>query len=129
MLELDELVLALRWYGLPYRPSLTLIMAFRFIPTLVELYQNVQDAHSLRTAGERPVGFFGRILPRLTSVFIQAIRMVPSLAMALETRGLGRRTPRTEWRELPRRRRAASWVTTAAVACLVFIPAAAGLLS
>ncbi len=128
-LELDELVLALRWYGLPYRPALTLIMAFRFIPTLVTLYQDVQDAHSLRSAGERPVGFFGRILPQLTSVFIQAIRMVPSLAMALETRGLGRRTQRTEWRVLPRQRRAVSWAATVFAACLVWIPAAAGLLS
>jgi energy-coupling factor transport system permease protein len=127
-LELEELVLALRWYGLPYSPALTLIMAFRFIPTLVELYQNVQDAHSLRTAGDRPTGFFGRILPQLTSVFIQAIRMVPALAMALETRGLGRRAPRTEWRKLPRRS-TASWLATAAVACLVWIPAATGLLS
>jgi energy-coupling factor transport system permease protein len=100
-LSMDEFVLALRWYGLPFRAALTLTVAFRFIPTLFLLSRGVQDAHALRRAGERPPGFFSRILPQLTSVFIQAVRMIPSLAMALETRGFGRGNPRTEWITLP----------------------------
>ncbi|HUJ76506.1 MAG TPA: energy-coupling factor transporter transmembrane component T, partial [bacterium] len=109
--------------------ALTLTMAFRFIPTIAALYQNVQEAHSLRAAGDHRGGFFRRILPQLTAVFIQSIRMVPSLAMALEIRGVGRSTQRTQWRSLPQGGRPASWVATAALALAVYVPVAFGLLS
>ena len=59
-LEQDELVLALRWYGLPFRAALVLIVAFRFIPTLFSLSRGVQEAHALRRAEEKPAGFFER---------------------------------------------------------------------
>jgi energy-coupling factor transport system permease protein len=122
-LDMDDLVLALRWYGLPFRAALALIVAFRFIPTLFALYRGVQDAHALRRAGERRTGFFARMLPQLTSVFIQAVRMIPALAMALETRGFGRRTPRTEWRLLPAGRRlAVSFVVTGLFAAAAYAP-------
>jgi energy-coupling factor transport system permease protein len=122
-LTMDDLVLALRWYGLPFRAALALIAAFRFIPTLFSLYGAVQDAHALRRAGERMPGFFERVLPQLTSVFIQSVRMIPALAMALETRGFGRGTARTEWRFLPGSRRlAVSFLATGILAVVMYAP-------
>jgi energy-coupling factor transport system permease protein len=97
----DELVLALRWYRLPYRAALSVTIALRLIPTLLALSQNVRDAHTLRRADERRIGFFARTLPQLSSVLIQSVRMIPSLAMALETRGFGRKARRTDWMALP----------------------------
>jgi energy-coupling factor transport system permease protein len=120
---MDDFVLALRWYGLPFRAALTLIVAFRFIPTLFLLSRGVQDAHALRRAGEHPPGFFARILPQLTSVFIQAVRMIPSLAMALETRGFGRSNRRTEWRTLPQGPTVAlSFLAAALLAAAAYAP-------
>jgi energy-coupling factor transport system permease protein len=122
-LEMEDFVLALRWFGLPFRAALPLIVALRFIPTLFLLWRGVQDAHALRRAGGRRVGFFARVLPQLTSVFIQAIRMIPALAMALETRGFGRRNPRTDWRRLPGAARlAASCVVAGIVAAATWSP-------
>ncbi len=122
-LDMNDFVLALRWYGLPFRAALTLIVSFRFIPTLFALYRGVQDAHALRRAGERPAGFFARVMPQLTSVFIQAVRMIPSLAMALETRGFGRANPRTEWRVLPRGRSVTvSFLATALLVAAAYAP-------
>ena len=124
-LSADNLVLALRWYRLPFRGALALMLAFRFIPTLFALSQNVRDAHVLRRASETPTGFFARTMPQLTSVFIQAVRMIPSLAMALETRGLGRGTGRTEWMTLPKGRGVVcSFVVTALLAAAVYAPLA-----
>ncbi len=122
-LEMEDFVLALRWYGLPFRAALPLIVALRFIPTLFLIWRGVQDAHSLRRAGGQRAGFFARIMPQLTSVFIQAVRMIPALAMALETRGFGRRNRRTDWRALPGRRRlAGSFAAAALLAAAAYSP-------
>jgi energy-coupling factor transport system permease protein len=99
-LDMNDMILALRWFGLPFRVSLVLIVAFRFIPSLFALYRNVEDAHALRSGGAGRRGFFRHVLPVLTSVVIQAVRAIPALAMALETRGLGRKGARTAYREL-----------------------------
>jgi energy-coupling factor transport system permease protein len=124
-LDMNELILALRWYGLSYRVSLVIIVALRFIPSLFVVYRNVQDAHLLRRSRGRKAGFFQRTLPVLTSVFIQAIRGIPSLAMAMETRGFGRRGRRSEYRVLPKRSRLiASMGVTVVLAALVLFPLA-----
>ncbi|MGA2976027.1 MAG: energy-coupling factor transporter transmembrane component T [Spirochaetia bacterium] len=100
-LDMNDLILALRWFGLPFRVALIIIVSLRFIPSLFVVYKNVQDAHTLRASRGKKAGFFQRTLPVLTSVVIQAIRSIPSLAMALETRGFGRGGRRTEYRILP----------------------------
>jgi len=124
-LDMNELILAFRWYGLSYRISLIVIIALRFIPSLFVVYRNVQDAHLLRRSRGRKPGFFRRTLPVLTSVFIQAIRGIPSLAMALETRGYGRRGKRSEYSVLPGGRRLAVSMGAAAVlTALVLAPLA-----
>jgi energy-coupling factor transport system permease protein len=98
-IELNELMAALRWFGLPFSLSLLVIIAFRSIPSLGVTFRNVQDAHRLR-AGPLPMRRGGRrrlaaLLPVLTSVLIQAVKGMPVLAMVLESRGFGRSNPRT----------------------------------
>ncbi len=121
-IELDELVLALRWFGLPYSSALVVIIAFRYIPTLGQTYRNAVDAHRLRAASPQAVPGRRRrlraMLPVLTSVLIQAVRGMPVLAMALESRGFGRSGARSTYGELKRGRRFAADLCVAAVITL-----------
>lgn len=101
-LALDDMVLSLRWFGLPYSACLVITVTLRTIPTLGATWHNVMDAHRLRsgsvTAGRRRL--VETWLPVLTSVLIEAVKGIPLLAMALESRGFGRRNPRTSLAEL-----------------------------
>jgi energy-coupling factor transport system permease protein len=99
-ITLDELVLSLRWFGLPYTVCLVVVIAVRTIPSVSATWHNVQDAHRLRADPARQRGrgrLVERYLPVLTSVFIEAVKGIPVLAMALESRGFGRTNPRTEF--------------------------------
>jgi energy-coupling factor transport system permease protein len=99
-ITLDELVLSLRWFGLPYTVCLVVVIAVRTIPSVSSTWHNAQDAHRLRADPTRQHGrrrLVERYLPVLTSVFIEAVKGIPVLAMALESRGFGRANPRTEF--------------------------------
>ena len=149
----EHLALALRWFGAPYNFALTFIIALRYIPSLGATWRAVQDAHKLRSAapvpwpqgldGPRGPGAsrgpdalrapraprrrprWGDYLPVLTSVLIQAVKGIPALAMALECRGFGRRTPRTSLVSLKKGRGfAGDLLVCAAVTVLLLAPAA-----
>ena len=121
----ENLILAFRWFGLPFTFSLILGIALEYIPTILILYSQVQDAHRLRRADAEPVseqahpagrtpagggrsrgeakGLFRRLagaIPVLTSVIVLSVRRIPTLAMALETRGVGRKNRRGSYRSL-----------------------------
>jgi energy-coupling factor transport system permease protein len=121
----ENLILAFRWFGLPFTLSLTLGIALEYIPTILMLYNQVQDAHRLRRAGgvaepeqdrnsgREPAGqrrsrggkkgLFRRLadaIPVLTSVIVLSVRRIPTLAMALECRGMGRKNRRGSYRSL-----------------------------
>ena len=105
--DINNLVLALRWFRLPFRASLVVTITLRYIPYMVNVYSNIVDAHKLRsgTSGkkERRWAYFRRTtktLPVLTSVLIYAIKGVPMLSMALESRGVDRKNPRTMYIQL-----------------------------
>jgi energy-coupling factor transport system permease protein len=96
----DELVLSLRWFGLPYTVCLVIVIALRTIPTVSSTWHNALDAHRLRSDPSQHRGrrkLVERYLPVLTSVFIEAVKGIPVLAMALESRGFGRANRRTEF--------------------------------
>ena len=96
----DELVLSLRWFGLPYTVCLVIVIALRTIPAVSSTWHNALDAHRLRSDPSRKRGrrrLVERYLPVLTSVFIEAVKGIPVLAMALESRGFGRANRRTEF--------------------------------
>jgi energy-coupling factor transport system permease protein len=102
-LDLNDFVLSLRWFGLPFSLCLVLIITLRYIPSLGETWRNVRDAHKLRN-GPLQTGKRNKArgwMPLFTSILIEAIKGIPSLAMALESRGFGRKTPRTSYAVLP----------------------------
>jgi energy-coupling factor transport system permease protein len=119
----DSLVLAFRWLRLPFSVSMVLSIALEYIPTIRIIYDQVRDAHRLRLAGEtmearqaansgrtrekgksKPRGKRGHRLaesiPILTSVLILSVRRIPTLAMALECRGVGRKNRRSSFHSL-----------------------------
>jgi energy-coupling factor transport system permease protein len=104
-LPLDDLVLGLRWFRLPYAACLVIIVTLRTIPSLAGTWRNVLDAHRLRSG---PVAeatrrrIVAKYLPLLTSLLIEAVKSIPALAMGLESRGFGRRNPRSAFAELKR---------------------------
>ena len=103
--SLDDLVLSLRWFGLPYTFCLVVIVALRTMPSLASTWHNVLDAHRLRSgppATRQRKKIVETYLPVLTSLLIEAVKGIPVLAMALESRGFGRRNPRTVYAELKR---------------------------
>jgi len=121
----EDLILALRAYGLPFSAGMVIGVALQYIPGLKALYAQVQDAHRLRLAqgaGERTSGWRGlrRLLPLLTSVLILSVRRIPGRAMALELRGGGRGGKRTSLRRLPGGAPLArDWAITALVTALL----------
>ncbi|MDC7225609.1 MAG: energy-coupling factor transporter transmembrane component T [Spirochaetales bacterium] len=101
----ESFILALRSLGLPYRAALTVTISLRYIPDMFNTYHRITDAHKLRTAGTgRENGGFrhrlGSLFPVLISILIHAVKTIPSLAMALDSKGLGRANPRTSCRKL-----------------------------
>ncbi len=121
-LRLEELVLALRWFGVPFPAALAVTVTFRYIPFLAGTWHEVKDAHRLRGAKTGPG-------PILTAVMVKAVKTIPALAMALESRGLGRTGRRTSLVALPSTRRfllhaAAVVVVCAAILLLLLLPAA-----
>jgi len=100
--ETEAFVAVLQWYGLPFRAGLVMGLALRWIPSMMGLYRSVEEAHSLRVSEARSgragaIRRVQRVIPALTSVLIQSIRQIPALAMALESRGVGRLERRTTW--------------------------------
>ena len=109
--ETSAFILALRAFGLPYRAALTVTISLRYIPDMFSTYSRITDAHKLRTAGIECGGRglrghksfrsrLSRLLPVLISVLIHAVKSIPSLAMALDSKGFGRRNTRTSCRKL-----------------------------
>jgi energy-coupling factor transporter transmembrane protein EcfT len=63
-------------------------------------------------------------MPLFTSILIEAIKGIPSLAMALESRGFGKKTPRTSYAVLPAANRfAADLAIALAVSAVFTVPA------
>ena len=97
--RIDDFILALRYFGLSHRNAVVITITLRYIPYLMSVYENTMDAHKMRlTVNTQLPGKwnfsarFRNLLSVLTSVLIQAVKGIPVLAMALETRGFGRKT-------------------------------------
>ena len=113
-LRLEELVLALRWFGAPFPAALAVTVTFRYIPFLAGTWHEVKDAHRLRGTGTGPG-------PVLTAVMVKAVKTIPTLAMALESRGFGRREHRTSLVALPPSRRFTLHAFAVAAVCAAIL--------
>lgn len=103
--DIETLILTLRWYRVPFSFALVITVAFRYIPYIASLYRSITDAHTLRhpsvSRKRRIRSRFHRLFPILVSVMIHSVKSIPSLAMALETRGFGRHERRSSLHSLP----------------------------
>ena len=96
----DEFIQTLRFFGMPYRLALIISISTSYIPLLLDTYHDAEAAHRLRYTENCPevnrwnfIARFHAILPVLASVLIQAVKNIPTLAMALEIRGVGKAKP------------------------------------
>lgn len=103
----DDFILTLRFFGIPFRFALIISIASRYIPFLLRAHKNAEAAHRLRKTDITPEpgkwNIFAKVkamLPVLTSVLVQAIKNIPVLAMALETRGLNNAVKPTCFRQI-----------------------------
>ncbi|NBK20598.1 MAG: energy-coupling factor transporter transmembrane protein EcfT [Spirochaetia bacterium] len=102
---MTEVMLALRWYRLPYKASLVVTLSFTYIPFIADSFTQITESHRLREGGalEKKRSIFKRLrdlLPTLTSALVVALRSIPFLAMSLEQRGFGRSERRTSYHSL-----------------------------
>jgi energy-coupling factor transport system permease protein len=96
----DQFIQTLRFFGMPYRIALIISISISYIPLLLDTYHDADSAHKLRYTESCPsvsrwnfIARFRAILPVLASVLIQAVKNIPTLAMALEIRGVGKAKP------------------------------------
>ncbi len=98
----SDTILALRWFGMPFKLALTVTISLRYIPYLTGVYGDIRNAHRLRGIyfGERGRKGKTKIFSILVSLMIYAIKRIPTLAMSLECRGVGREGRRTSYLKL-----------------------------
>ena len=99
----SDLILAMRWYRLPYSAALVLSLALRLIPTFAGSFKEIKDSQSLRlpNPGEEEKkrrGYKGAF-PTLISVIVVSVKSISTTSEALELRGYGREG-RTSYRKL-----------------------------
>lgn len=98
--SINYFILTLHWFRLPFKAALVITIALRYIPYMVIIYNNIRDAHKLRGNNYKNRKIWkklGSIFPTLVSVLIQSIKSIPSLSMALELRGIGLSTERSQY--------------------------------
>jgi energy-coupling factor transport system permease protein len=101
--RVEEFTAALRRLGLPYPVSFAFSLAFRFVPTFVDAAYTIIQAQQSRGLDLESGGTLTRIrrhVPLLVPAVIGAVRSTDVLAMALESRGFGASTPRTDYLQL-----------------------------
>ena len=103
--KMDEFMLALQSFHLPYKASLTISLVFRSIPDIFDSFNDIIDSHKLRrgadTKAKKKIGQrLSNLGPTLTSALVVSLRSIPTLAMSLEARGYGLKNKRTQFHSL-----------------------------
>ena len=101
--RVEEFTAALRRLGLPFPVSFAFSLAFRFVPTFADSAYTIIQAQQSRGLDLESGGLLTRIrrhVPLLVPAVIGAVRSTDLLAMALESRGFGASTPRTDYLQL-----------------------------
>ena len=106
-----DLTYAFEWYMYPlklihfpvHEIAMTLSIALRFIPTLLDETNRIMKAQASRGVDFNHGGLFKRfkaIISLILPLFISAIERSEELANAMEVRGYDPRAPRTRYRKL-----------------------------
>ena len=101
--RVEEFTTGLRRLGLPFPVSFAFSLAFRFVPTFADSAYTIVQAQQSRGLDLESGGLLTRMrryVPLLIPAIIGAVRHTDLLAMALESRGFGASTPRTDYLEL-----------------------------
>jgi energy-coupling factor transport system permease protein len=101
--RVEEVTAALRRLGLPFPASFAFSLAFRLVPTFADSAHTIIQAQQSRGLDLESGGLITRIrrhVPLLVPTVIGAVRTTNLLAMALESRGFGASTRRSEYLQL-----------------------------
>jgi energy-coupling factor transport system permease protein len=103
--KMDEFMLALQDFKLPYKASLTISLVFRSIPSIFDSFVQIIDSHKLRRgvdnkANKKLSNRIRNLFPTMTSALVVSLRSIPTLAMSLEARGYGLKRKRTNFHTL-----------------------------
>lgn len=103
--KMDEFILALQKFHLPYKACLTISLVFRSIPDIFDSFNEIIDSHKLRRGADNRTNKKMRnrirnLGPTLTSALVVSLRSIPTLAMSLEARGYGLNRKRSNFHSL-----------------------------
>ncbi len=88
----NDLALSLISMKVPYEYAFSFSLAFRFVPTIAQEAQNIQDAQQSRGYEMQTSGFLNQIknlFPLLVPLIICSIKRAFNVAEALESRAFG----------------------------------------
>ncbi len=104
----DEMAAGFVRMGMPFPVAFSFSYAMRLFPLiLVEAQEiaRIQESRGLDLKSGSPLARFRKYVPLLTPIFLTTIRNTNHLAMALESRGFGRRRTRDGYLRLVLRKR------------------------
>lgn len=110
----QKVTLGLLKMGLPYKAGLAMSSAIRFVPLVTAQYATIteaQRARGLRLNRGHALSRLTKSVAVLGPVFMRALALAQSLAVAMDARGLGARDARTSILEI--RLSGADWIIMA----------------
>lgn len=122
----EELILGMIKMGLPYRVGFAISTSLRLVPTVGSSLVTISQAQRSRGLDLETGNIIQRLkkfLPLLVPVFISSIRNTNIFGMALESRGFGARSDRTNYLQMAMR--AVDWIILALL--LVYVGVSIGL--
>jgi energy-coupling factor transport system permease protein len=122
--RVEEFTEALRGFGMPFRMSFAIALAFRLVPLFLASALSVVTAQRARGLDFSRGNVFQRLaryMPVIVPVFMGALRRSEAMAMALEARGFSREAPRTTFLRSRFTARDAVAAAVTAVVVLVYV--------
>lgn len=115
--ELNQFLLTLRFFLLPFKAALIISSAVRYIPLLGSAHTQIKNSRKL--TGSRQTG----PLPVIAGLTIYAVKQIPVLAANLECRGIFRKNKRSSYFQLPPLKKLAlDTGISLSIICLTILP-------
>lgn len=117
--RVEEIAWGLTRFGLPFRISFALTLAFRLVPLFFDSYRMIEEAQRSRGLDIRRSAMtrLRGVIPLLIPVFVAGLRKTDQLAVALEAKGFGMAADRTT--VVSRKMAPVDWLILAVAAGLV----------
>ncbi len=100
-----DILLALRFFRLPYQAALVLSLSLRFIPSFASTFSRIRDSQRLRLPNpdddEKGGNGYIKLMPTFTSALVVALKSISTTAAFLDLRGYGRNVKRSDFHVLP----------------------------